>query len=505
MKRKCVPLIFIFLLSLAYRLNGIFDNHPFWVDEFSSAIQSQILLKYGLSVFGNANVYFEPYNIIPHILIALSFSIFGLTEWAARMPFVIIGSAVPFLAYLFGKRLASAWTGISAAVFAATSYFMIAWSRQARGYMLQVALLIIALLLYDQLVKKYSRKTLAYLIITIILGIFTHTSFVLVPLSLFTHAMMAGKMRLLKMHRRKILILAVPVFLAVATMIGLPAYFANAMRIGSFGANNLWYYHSFLWREYSLITFLGLSGMVIHSMKSRRIEPAFIYSGVYLLFVTYIFKPYSSRYLLPVFSLLLIYTAYTLAVCISAVTTRKYLVLFPVLFIIANGHKFDVKPNRYYSVNHDFRDIALIDYSEMYGIIRSKGALGEGRTAVIDTWWDRARWYVGYDYEPLYTFRWDDAPGLINGIPKHTSYYRAGNDKIVPLTDGVRLISNLTDLKTAMKKYPKGFLFTDDATMSPEVLAYAEKNLKKEWYADKYFLDDNPLSYWPAILYSWGL
>jgi hypothetical protein len=110
-------------------------------------------------------------------------------------------------------------------------------------------------------------------------------------------------------------------------------------------------------------------------------------------------------------------------------------------------------------------------------------------------------WYVGADYPALYNFRWID-----QGIMKRTPFeYNTKGEKVLTKRTNVRFISNKNDLLQAMKRYPKGFLIVDDTSMPEDVITYANKNMKKEFFLDRYELDDNPLSNWPITLYSWGL
>jgi hypothetical protein len=173
--------------------------------------------------------------------------------------------------------------------------------------------------------------------------------------------------------------------------------------------------------------------------------------------------------------------------------------------IIAQGNLFVIKPKRFYSVNHSFREIALIDYDQVYRIIQEKSSTKASETAVIDTWWDRARWYLGAQYKPLYAFRWDHESGRINGLSKSTPYTtNANGEKVIYKSDNVKLVSNLPDLLRVMKKYPQGFIFIDDTSMSKEVITFAQQNFYHELHLDHYIYDDNPSSIWPAELYSWG-
>src|SRR5258708_29339530 len=76
----------IFGLALVYRVKDIWVNHPFWVDEFSTAAQAKLLLKYGFGVFHQPGIYFEFQNISTHFLVALFFHLFGASTFSARLP-----------------------------------------------------------------------------------------------------------------------------------------------------------------------------------------------------------------------------------------------------------------------------------------------------------------------------------------------------------------------------------------------------------------------------------
>lgn len=498
-------IIGIFLFALAFRLSGLFNNHPFWVDEFSSAAQAKLLLKYGLGVFTNPNLYFESNNIVTHAIIALSFVLFGFHEWAARIPFAIIGSMVPVLVYFLGKKISDTWVGVGAAMLTATSYFMIVWSRQARGYMLLIALILAGIYVYIRVLEKSDTRKIILFVTLCLLGVATHTSYVLLIASFGLHFVLTKYSIAEKIVKKPQTYIAIAVMAAIAFFVGLPSNIYNAYTLGTLGANNVWYYHSFLWREYPLITFLGAAGLATLLIQKKKYTFLLYFFAFHLIFFNFVFKPYNTRYMLPLFPILFIGMAYLFSLVVQSVTKQRAWILLPVCFIIANGNKFDLKPNPYYSINHDFREVALIDYDQIYSIIQTKGKLSEGKTAVIDTWWDRLRWYVGDDFGPIYAFRWANSPGLINGLPKFTPYVMRNGEKVIPQSQGVRLVANLSDLNAVMNKYPRGFLFVDDESMPADVIQYAKQHLKKELYLDRYPLDDNPLSLWPTTLYSWGL
>ena len=56
----------------------------------------------------------------------------------------------------------------------------------------------------------------------------------------------------------------------------------------------------------------------------------------------------------------------------------------------------------------------------------------------------------------------------------------AAGEKTTLRYKDIGFINELPDLKLAMKKYPKGFIFIDDSSLPEDILTYAKKNLKKE-------------------------
>lgn len=518
-----LPVIF-FLTSLFLRMYGIFINTPFWVDEFSTVKQANFILQYGLAVFNNSQIYFESHNITTNFLVAFFFKLFGQHEWAARLPFILIGSFVPVLTFYLAKKLFNTRTGICAALLSSFSYIMITWSRQARGYALQQLLVLSVFYLYFLLIENPKRKRFHFLIACLLLccviGVMTHVMFYLLIGSLMLHFIFLKHKTYLKYIQKPRAIFLILV-VGIVTLIGAWKQGLIEFTVSRFiGANNLWYYHPLLWREYGLLTIFSLIGVIIGLIRKSREMGAFVlYIIVQLMFVCFIFKPYTIRYILPIFPLIFILTGYTITYLSDLFVEKnftnfrlyKFYRLFPILlilFIIVNGHKFVTKPKVYYSINHDFREIANIDYDQVYGHIKKKGRLEEGKTAVIDTWWDRLYWYLGQNYEGSYGFRSINDAGFTNGLTRSIAIEMdiQGN-KILKKTksNNLIIIAELSDLKRAMQKYPRGFIFIDDSTYPHDVIEYAEKNLKKELYLDHFPLDDNPYSIWPATLYSWGV
>jgi len=488
------------------------DSHPFWVDEFSTAHQANLLLTNGLSVFNNHQIHFEIDKFAPTFLVAIFFKLFGQSEGIARLPFAILGAFVPVSIFFLTKQLFNKHTALVAYLLSTTSYFFITWSRQARGYVLLQLLVLLGTYVYLRLIKNPKNKSyFVSLLLIIFVGIFTHPLFYIFLAAVCLHGIFS-------LMRNRYYVTIIVSVLAVVSFAIFPKV-SSLLNSGGLGLrNNLWYYHSFLWREYGFIVYLGLLGLLLAFIKQRKnISFIFLYIFLHLIFINFIFSPVVTRYTLPIFSFLFIGFAYVITYLtdhalhdlkIKIPTTYNLshaTILLPLLFTLAliiNGYKFDIKPNNFYSVNHDFREIALVDYHQVYNIIKETGSIEERQTAIIDTWGDRLNWYMGMNYQPAYFFRWLNSKDLMKGTP--FGYNDAG-EKIILKRESMRFIGEVSDLKQAMQTYPRGFIWIDDDTLPADVVSYVKQNFKQELYTDHYSLDDNPYSIWPATLYSWGI
>jgi hypothetical protein len=515
-----IPLV-IFAFALLYRGYQASYNHPFWVDEFSTTFQANLMRTYQLNTFLQKEFYVEYHNIVPHFLVALSFQFLGESTFAARLPFILIGSLVPVFIWFVGDNvLKNRPAALAASALATFSYIEITWSRQARGYVLQQVLLLAVIWAYFSLFSAKTKQkfviTLLSLLVGIVLGILTHLTFLLLVAALGVHALWYFRADLKKMITENTMF--VSFFVACCGIIFFISLFPLAQfaqfLLSSNLPNNLSYYHSFLWREYGLLIFLTVLGICYGWLQQRRVFSLLMLVFIfYMSFFCFIFEPKVVRYIFIIFPLFFLASGYGLSFIIDSfllvVPKQSNNLLIkgfgPLVFafcIAINGDKFSPKPKAFYSVNHDFREIALIDYDQVYKIIEEKGELEKGQTAVIETWADRLAWYVGRDFEAGYFFRWPNESELL----KQTQFTTNTNgEKIVLKRNGMRLITSVEDLKKAMEKYPKGFIWIDDTTLPADVLTYVEQNFKKELTLDHYAFDDNPYSIWPGTLYSWGI
>lgn len=104
----------------------------FWFDEAITTNAAIGLLETGRPQFASGQPY---YRGIPHtVLVAISIGIFGISEWAARLPAVLLGVATIPATYWLGREVGNRRVGLFAAIIVTFLTWEIAWGRQARMY-----------------------------------------------------------------------------------------------------------------------------------------------------------------------------------------------------------------------------------------------------------------------------------------------------------------------------------------------------------------------------------
>jgi len=176
------PWMIVVLLTASGFILRMYDlgSQSFWIDEAISSIAATAILDTGTAVFRSGVAYTR--GILNTALIALSFTIFGVTESAARIPSVIFGTLTIPLVYLIGSRWGNSRIGIIAAVLVAFSVWEIAWSRQARMYQQLQFFYILSLYLFYEFTRNKSIKSLALLTLSVEGAILSHVfAYALIP------------------------------------------------------------------------------------------------------------------------------------------------------------------------------------------------------------------------------------------------------------------------------------------------------------------------------------
>jgi len=174
-------LIIVFALTCIGFLFRIYNlgHDPFWVDEVISVLAAHGLLQHGVPLLPSGELY--PRDLLSTYTIATSIQLFGVGEFAARLPSVILGTLTIPLTYFLGKKVAGNDVGLIAAFFITFSFFEIGWSRQARMYQMYQFFFLFAITAYAYFKVDHKLRYASLLIMGIIGTYFTHVTWKILP------------------------------------------------------------------------------------------------------------------------------------------------------------------------------------------------------------------------------------------------------------------------------------------------------------------------------------
>ena len=180
------PLAIVVLLAVVgfwLRVRNL-GTQPFWVDEIYHVWAADRFVAGEGFTLPNGTPYERAW--LPTTLpIAASFTLFGPTEFAARLPSAVVGTATIVAAYGLGREFGNRSVGVLLAVFVAFDPMSIAWSREARMYAHLQLLYVVTLVLLARWYRSdfsFRATHLFPLGLVVALGYLTHTIYLSVGL-----------------------------------------------------------------------------------------------------------------------------------------------------------------------------------------------------------------------------------------------------------------------------------------------------------------------------------
>ena len=145
-KKSCFILGSIIILGLTLRLWGL-GNVGLHGDEDLTALSALGILRSGLPTLPSGLIY--PRSPLHLYMAALSFWIFGVSEWALRLPSVLAGTLGIVFAFFMGRRFLPPKWNILFVLIIALNPWMITYSQTARMYIFfSASLILFATLLF---------------------------------------------------------------------------------------------------------------------------------------------------------------------------------------------------------------------------------------------------------------------------------------------------------------------------------------------------------------------
>lgn len=322
---KIQPFI-IFLMAAGFVLRiyelGI---QSLWLDEAISSIAATAFLEKGIPVLPSGFLYDR--GILNTFLIAFSFKIFGINEFAARLPSVLFGTLTILLVYFIGSKWGNKRIGIIAAFLVAFSVWEIAWSRQARMYQQLQFFYILSLYLFYEFTQNKSLRNLVLLAISFAATIMSHAfGYVLIIVFLVYSLIAALKERssIKGVKQSTVALIA----LVIGTLLGFAYYMGIVQPVLETDVN---YYNTYIYllkKDMGIFLFLAVPGgtmLVNRDWKKGTLLIAALIIPLYFIFFHVLLL--GTRYLYFVIPILFILIGYFLDFVIDFMSakTRDFL------------------------------------------------------------------------------------------------------------------------------------------------------------------------------------
>ncbi len=480
--KKILPYFFLLLivsLGFLFRLKGIQDNHSFWADEGYIASFARDIVTGKTTIFqGIQKVWYQPLQIL---ITALFLKLFGISEFAVRLPSIIFGSIGIVCAYLLAQRLSNSWGGFLAAFLYSFSQLNLANATQSKPYTAMTAMFLLILYLC---IKPRRPSTHLIIIVLSVLTTFIHISGILMWIPYLILLLFQYQKQIKKIIQKPVVLIVISLTLLFCFyLFGIRGPYNNTMYLKNlilkqYGPFFVCFVLSlfFLWKKYKPL----ISGLIVYTL---------------LLLFLWNFRQYSPniRYLVPFLGIIFVFFGVFWAKVGEHIKNIQYPIsnfqgLIPIIILLLLGvsqYKIVLRPVNYYTPNADFYgDVQIADYKTMYNFIKQKFPQYKN-IAIFNSSADAQRWYL--DKLPDAYFVRNSANYYIYTFDNHSVY------------------NNLKEFLREKSKYPKGLLIVEDweSFLPEDIKDYAKKNMRRKFRVESILQAQNDP--WPLAVYSWGM
>jgi len=335
-------MVLIVISGFLLRIFGLGDT-SLWNDEAITANAAISLLEDGVPAFPSG---YEYWRALPHtILVSISVFVFGVSDFAVRLPSSIIGVLTILLTYKTGKEFFDREIGLIAATLIAFTSWQIAWSRQVRMYALLQFLYLAAILIIYKIEIKKDIKKIVLLISIISISMLVHvTGYILIFIVLFYFLVSSN----IDISEKISIIISTSI---IAVLISELFYFSYPSLINRmvFSPGNIFIYLSWLTRELTTLFLLSIPGILLIFKNNLKLG---ILNIIAVLPAFYIYSFHVEkamyRYLYFMIPFLALWSAFTLKkiskiLSLSRIGREGFLAVILILLVLANFSSLDYR------------------------------------------------------------------------------------------------------------------------------------------------------------------
>lgn len=439
-----VLLLILFIAGFAYRVYDL-GHDSYWIDESYTVIASKNIGEYGYPKFDSGKNYWGGF---PHAYALFVIGeIFGYSHIPMRILSVVLGVAFIVLVYFLIKQQFDEKTALLTTFFVALSYIEIAWSRQARGYIILQFLLFLSVLFYVYFLKNKEIKYLLFLLCSILIAIALHPAGLLIPIMLFIHYILIKRKSLHTEMFSNIKGLKIRpwLFVAVLALISIIVYFVyKELMKFDIVANYVNTYISFLFWNHYIFIFLAVIGLFAYKKNFQNNLLYVIMFAIVFIGATVTIVDVNFRYIFIVVPVLYLFSSQAILYFYELFKNKLYRIfvaIFFVVLIVLSGFLFIPKGSyalEYGTPQPPFKDA----YNYVQDSITDDELLIVTQPAISELYFRKADYWLAIGYEN-------------RGI----DYYVDKNTRIERYT-GIISITNADELEEVLKN--NGYIVIDD-------------------------------------------
>ncbi len=337
-------LVLALIWGAALRLYNI-GEQSYWIDEAYSIAIAEAISQHGYPLLGSGEVIWR--SSVYHYLLAVPVAVFGTSELSARILSIGIGVLTILLVGYISKKWFSPKVAIIVMVLMSFSYWEIAWSRQARMYILFQLLFWLAVFLFERWQNK--KIHLLWFVLVTILTIVTHRFGFLLPwffvLALYLRWAAGNAI----MQSWKFIAGYVGIIIGSVIISGLVLKYV----LGYMLPFDYWqHYTQFMFAEYGVIALLAIAGILImiknthlNTMALWLIGMMFIGLGIF----SYDIQLLQYRYLFVLLPALYLSASYF----ISRLPRQKIVIPLVVVVLAVLAPSMQLLPQSHYYLESD--------------------------------------------------------------------------------------------------------------------------------------------------------
>jgi 4-amino-4-deoxy-L-arabinose transferase-like glycosyltransferase len=398
MKKSYWIIIVLILIGGFYRLYDL-GHDSYWIDESYTVLSAKNIGTYGVPQF-DSGVHYNRALLQEYSLFVIGL-IFGYGHVAMRILSALAGTLLIFIVFMFVRRYHDEITALIAAGLITFSYFMIAWSRQARMYIFVALFAVLAVYYYFAFLEKKRGRDLLFMLLFLIIGYTFNPIIAVVLLGIVIHYFIVrGKKAVIDLKKLYLSNKIVFTFVSLILIAAFVYFIVGFLLSLTFEKNYLNAYQYFLLSSQYYILFFAVIGLF--SVKKMFNRNLFYLLTIFIAFISasFVISDLNFRYLFIAMPFLLVLASEGIVYLFGIYESRLYkigvIIVIAAVFIVS-GYAF--LPQNSYALERGTPQPPFEDAYNFVKNIEGNYTLIVTQPAIAELYFKKADYWLAIPYE----------------------------------------------------------------------------------------------------------